>query len=94
MDLSQLEEEVRDLSVEDEDEVMANAKRLAREALLCLQRHHVAVRWVSEILDDIIELAAYQGRIKQEQEQVSKRWEAPPKPPSRTGTRPREKGTR
>lgn len=81
LDLSQLEEEVRDLSVEDEDEVMANAKRLAREALLCLQRHHVAVRWVSEILDDIIELAAYQGRIKQEQEQVSKRWEAPPKPP-------------
>ncbi|CAE7629270.1 unnamed protein product [Symbiodinium sp. CCMP2592] len=80
LDISQLEEEVKDLPVEDEDDIMTKAKRLARDALLCLQRHHVAVRWVSEILQDTIEIAVYQGRIKQEQEQISNRWEVQPKP--------------
>ena len=83
LDISQLEEEVKDLPVEDEDDIMTKAKRLARDALLCLQRHHVAVRWVSEILKDTIDLAVYQVRIKQEQEQVSKRWEVQPKPTKR-----------
>lgn len=78
LDLSQLEHEIQEISVIDEDPVIANAKRLARDALLCLQRHHVAVNWVSEILEEIIDLATYQIRIKQEQEQVSKRWEAQP----------------
>eukprot|EP00435_Cladocopium_sp_Y103_P042239 s731_g11.t1 len=79
LDLSQVEESViGEVSVEDEDDLIANAKRLARDALLCLQRHHVAVHWVSEIVDEIVELAAYHGRIKQEQEEVSKRWDVQP----------------
>ena len=79
VDLTQLQDEIEDIEIIDDDPIIAHAKRLARDALLCLQKHHVAVRWVSEILDEIIEQAAYQGRIKQEQERISRRWEEQPK---------------
>ena len=67
---------VQEFDVEVEDDIIAHARRLARDALLCLQQHHVAVRWVSEILQQTVEQAAYQIRIKQEQEQISRRWDS------------------
>eukprot|EP00415_Alexandrium_ostenfeldii_P000533 UN0533 len=60
------------------DEAIAKANRLAREALICLRRHHSAVRWVSELLSEVVESAAYQLRIRQEQEAVRRRWDAAP----------------
>ena len=83
VDVSSLDADmIHDLSVDSEDDVLAKAKRLARDALLCLQQHQVAVGWVSEILHEIVGLAAYQGRIKREQEQVSRRWDAPKSAPT------------
>lgn len=91
VDLAQVDVSfVDDMLVHDVDVVIENAKRLARDALACLRHHHVAVAWISGILEDTLASVFYEARIRREQGLISKRWDQPDRPKNKHAAR-REK---